>query len=163
MTTIVPINDLRLFEILFENSDKIPEIHYINLMNISKQYYENFDKIPLNNYIKENEINKDIIKKINNIVNVKNKKTLIITFNFNFIFDFLENISNLFNLIFDFILNCCYFIKNHFFYISVTIFIIFFFTAIVIGILSRSRSNLQFKGNTNFTKFNNTFFTNFTI
>ncbi len=148
MTTIVPINDFRLFEILFENSDKISESHYLNLMNISKQYYENFDKIPLNNYIKQNEINKYIIKKINNIINVKNKKTLIITFNFNFIFDFLDFISNL--NIFNFISITIFII---FFYISITI---FFFTAIVIGILSKSK--LQFKGNTNF---NNTF-TNFT-
>ena len=146
MTTVVPINDFRLFEILFENSDKISESHYLNLMNISKRYYENFDKIPLNNYIKQNEINKDIIKKINNIVNVKNKKTLIITFNFNFIFDFLNLISNFLNFIFDFILNCFYFIKNYFFYISVTIFIIFFISAIIIGILSKSK--LQFKSNT---------------
>ena len=71
MATIVPINDFTFAEILFENSEEVPNDIYINLMNLLKIYHEeqsNTDDI--NDYliIIKPQINKKLYKKLSKFI-----------------------------------------------------------------------------------------------
>ena len=61
---IYPITDIEnLAENLFENSEKIPNDIYINIMNMLKVYHESGNnETEINNYIKINKLNKLNIK-----------------------------------------------------------------------------------------------------
>jgi hypothetical protein len=43
MTTVVPIDSDKIVEILFENSEEIPNDVYINMMDLMKRYHERED------------------------------------------------------------------------------------------------------------------------
>jgi hypothetical protein len=78
MTFVVPIDSGKIIEILFENSESLPENDYLIVMNLMKEYHETGDN--------ENEIRIFISTKINNqelkkkIEKYLNKKTKDVTY-----------------------------------------------------------------------------------
>ena len=75
MNTIVPIDSTKIVEILFENSEKIPENDYVFFMNLMKQYHEDGDnEEEIKDFINLKIIDTELKNKINNYIVKKPKK-----------------------------------------------------------------------------------------
>ena len=56
MTTVIPINEHEIAQIIFEYSEDIPNDFYVNIMNLIKKYYEHGNNLQeIHDYIKQNE------------------------------------------------------------------------------------------------------------
>ena len=75
MNTVVAIDSTKIVEILFENSQNIPENDYIFFMNLMKEYHETGDnEDEIINYV-ETKIKDPVLKnKIQKYISCKNPK-----------------------------------------------------------------------------------------
>ena len=72
----------KIVEILFENSDNVPENVYLNIMNMMKVYHEHGNnEHEIREYASEN-VNKELYNKIKNYFSPKQKKSIKIKFDF---------------------------------------------------------------------------------
>jgi hypothetical protein len=76
MTSIIPINEYEIAQIIFEYSEDIPNDFYVHIMNLVKLYYENGNNLQeIHVYIEENKnrINQNILLKIKKSLEPKHK------------------------------------------------------------------------------------------
>ena len=72
----------KIVEILFENSDNVPENVYLNIMNKMKVYHEHGNnEHEIREYASAN-VNKELYNKIKNYLEPKQKKSIKIKFDF---------------------------------------------------------------------------------